>query len=79
MYKHGVGDFPLVVIPCEYWWCRYTTACTKFEDIYAEYSRIWKDCEFENDDQSKCSHYKESEFYKNMSLEELRNRKGYEV
>jgi len=37
------------------------------------------DCPYENNHQSKCPFYKPNEFYKDISLEELRKRKGYNI
>lgn len=37
------------------------------------------DCPYEMDKQSKCPFYKQSEFYKDIPLEELRQRKGYNL
>lgn len=39
----------------------------------------WIDCPFENLQQSMCPHYKKSKFYASVPLEELRQRKGYEL
>jgi len=39
----------------------------------------WVDCPFENEDQSACPFYEKEEWYKDVSLEELRQRKGYDV
>ncbi len=36
MYKSNVGDFPLIVKPCEYWFVRYTVGCTRDYDLYDE-------------------------------------------
>ncbi|MHA1863163.1 MAG: hypothetical protein ACTSWA_05285 [Candidatus Thorarchaeota archaeon] len=43
------------------------------EDIH------WIDCPFERDDQSKCPFYEPAEWTKDVPLEELRQRKGYDV
>jgi len=32
MYKSNIGDFPLKVHPCRYWWVRYAVACTYFQE-----------------------------------------------
>lgn len=150
MYKSNVGDFPLQVHPCKYWWVRYAVACTFFSEKYQdlqvaalkmrglpegfsyrkyipdefkelaknssdlryieqyeisvfdedkkEYHQLdsdseehrfilsllhdkirWVECPFENDDQSKCPFYSVEPHYKDMPLEELRQRKGYEL
>lgn len=39
----------------------------------------WIDCPFENEHQSTCPFYKKGRFYAENSLEELRERKGYEL
>ena len=139
-YKSNIGDYPLKVHPCRYWWVRYAVACTYFQEqqdklikayqeeveipkfsaysgshgnrkIYLrsedigekeldpeseEYKKSnnfistysdhdseerigWLDCPFEELDQSKCPFYEPSKFYKDMPLEELRKRKGYDV
>jgi hypothetical protein len=39
----------------------------------------WIDCPFENEHQSTCPFYTESQFYAKTPLEELRQRKGYEL
>jgi len=39
VYKYGIGDFPLKVYPCKYWWVRYTVACTFFTEKLKE---LWK-------------------------------------
>ena len=140
MYKANVGDFPLKVHPCKYWWVRYAVACTYFSDKQGEmteayrehidlqdwaahsggyenreiwvggtsdefklepgselYKRIndfirqfdsidnesnnvpWVDCPFEREDQSACPFYEVEEWYEDVPLEELRQRKGYDV
>lgn len=140
LYKSNIGDYPLAVHPCKYWWVRYAVACTYFseqQDKLVEAYRVasniplppayrgnyenreiwsgratdenllnpesedykklnelirkyyahgeggdkigWLDCPFENLDQSKCPFYEPSEFYKDKTLEELRQIKGYDV
>jgi hypothetical protein len=32
MNKANIGDFPLKVHPCKYWWVRYAVACTYFQE-----------------------------------------------
>ena len=141
-YKANVGDFPLKVHPCKYWWVRYAVACTYFNEqqekllkayvieanlpeitaygggsnnrrIWVnelqnmddkdmvkqdteEYKKLndfitkyydhdgeerigWFDCPFENLDQSKCPFYEPEPHYKDKPLEELKERKGYDV
>jgi hypothetical protein len=39
----------------------------------------WMDCPYEEGQQSKCPFYEKEEFYADVSLEELRQRKGYEL
>ena len=39
MYKYGIGDFPLKVYPCKYWWVRYTVACTLLTETL---NKLWK-------------------------------------
>ena len=34
MYKSNIGDYPLTVHPCKYWWVRYGVACTYFSNLY---------------------------------------------
>ena len=36
MYKSSIGDYPLKVHPCKYWFVRYAVACTYFTDKQAE-------------------------------------------
>ena len=142
MYKSNVGDFPLKVHPCKYWWVRYAVSCTYFSDRQRElleaytkhinlpqwsscmgsyekrriwvsdddheseyeldkqseeYKKLndflrkyndfdssgdqvgWVDCPFENEDQSACPFYEVEDFYKDIPLEELRQRKGHDV
>ena len=130
MYKSNVGDFPLKVHPCRWWWVRYAVACNRdtelhnkemweklksigfegsfsyttkrgtlsvnyWEDkkekelstdseaykIILEYNNSpeWIDCPYEDEDQSVCEHYEVSSFYAKYTLEELRQRKGYEL
>ena len=140
MYKSNVGDFPLRVYPCKYWWVRYAVACTYFSDLhdkmlnayikykglpedyayqgawdkrriwiykdrqqieldpeseeykaYLEITRIndnfdeqrkgvtWVDCPFQEEDQSACPFYEPEPNYKDIPLEELRERKGYDI
>jgi len=131
VYKSNVGDFPLKVHPCEYWWVRYAVACVRNSELFNKkmYEKLkeleienysytgknsdpqitlyrkdqqpekinrnskfydvvyhfindapeWDDCQYENGDQSTCPNYSPSRFYKNTSIEELRQRKGYDV
>jgi len=39
MYKYGVGDFPLKVYPCKYWWVRYAVGCTLLTETL---NKLWK-------------------------------------
>lgn len=34
VYKSSVGDFPLKVHPCKYWWVRYAVACVRTSELY---------------------------------------------
>jgi len=139
MYKSNIGDYPLTVHPCRYWWVRYAVSCTWFKEqqdkmieAYKKEAKIlplsayqgnyenrkiwsggrkdeclldpnseehkklnelirkyddydsdeyikWVDCPFQELDQSKCPFYESSEFYKDKSLEELREHKGYDI
>jgi len=131
IYKSNVGDFPLKVRPCEYWWVRYAVACVRDSELFNKkmfeklrelgidsYSYSWKkndpqitlyrkdqpvekidrtsefyntiynfinnspewgDCPYENGNQSECPNYSPSRFYKDTPLEELRERRGYDV
>lgn len=36
--KDSVENYPCKDIPCEYWWVRYTTACTYLKDAF---DKIW--------------------------------------
>jgi len=41
VYKSNVGDFPLKVYPCKYWFVRYAVACTYLSDKQAELVRLY--------------------------------------
>ena len=36
LYKSNIGDFPLKVYPCKWWWVRYAVACTRKSELYEE-------------------------------------------
>ncbi len=40
VYKSSVGDFPLTVHPCKYWWVRYAVSCVRAYNLYEQ--QTWK-------------------------------------
>ena len=43
MYKSNIGDYPLKVHPCRYWWVRYAVACTYFQEQQEKLIKIYRE------------------------------------
>jgi len=89
VYKYNVGDFPLTVIPCKHFWCRYAVYCLLKQDLLEKLPKKLSeaksleeakkmveetDCQFIKD-QSKCPDYEPSEHPAYQDIDNLP--KGY--